>query len=638
MKDDRDKEGKSKIEELKNRLHGRRFKSQEKSVRSTYYSRDPEVPSRWTKKEKDTEQEDTFSPTNPMLKKIFIASFAFFVITAGVAAYFFIGGGNVVSSENVDIEVLGPVSIAGGEELSLQVAITNNNNTELQFADLFVEFPEGAHDPSDIATELPRYRTSLDTVKQGETVNKIVRTILFGEEKAEKNIKIAVEYRVEGSNAIFVKEKNYTVSISSSPVSVTLNTLEEVNVNQQVELVAEVSSNSENTIRDLALQMQYPFGFEPNEANPEPTYGNDIWELGDIGPDDKKVIRITGTLRGQDSEERVFSAHVGKQDVDDERKIATVFSSSAAPVFIKKPFIGADLVLNDAKEDPFVVRAGETMQGRINWKSNLSERAENVVIEAELSGDVDDFSVEVTQGFYDSNEKKITWNQTTFEDLESIDSGDGGSLRFRLAPRTGADVSNPEIDIAVHISARRIAEQATPERVENVVQRTIYASSDLRLTSRGVHFAGPFENAGSMPPKAEDTTTYTILWTITNPENDISNAQVTAKLPNSVSWTGLTDPGGANISYDSAKREVTWNAGDIVAGAGFTSTAKQVAFQVAITPSVSSIGSTPRLVQDIELTGRDNFTNTDVSHSRPPITTNITTDPSFSGGQGQVVE
>jgi len=628
----------SKIDELKTRLHARRFQSKPKNIRSRFYSRTPEVAGDWDVTHEAPEDDTSDAPFNPMLKKIFFASILFFVAAASVAAYLFIGGGNVVSSENVNIEVLGPVSIAGGEELSLQVSITNNNNAQLRLADLSVEFPEGTHEPGDLSQELSRHRKSLGEINSGETVNEIIRAVLFGEEGQEKRIRIAVEYRVAGSNAIFVKEKDYTVSISSAPVSVKLETLSEVNANQEIELLATISSNSEQTIKNLALQMQYPFGFEPSEANPEPTHGTSIWELGDMGPNDEKTIRISGTLRGQDNEERVFSAFVGKQDPQNERKVATVFSSSFAPIQIKKPFIGFDLTLNDSKSQTYTARAGERISARMNWQSNLSEKAENVVIEAELNGDVDAFSVEASQGFFNSSENKIVWNQTTFDSLEEVNPGDGNTLRFSFRPLTGADIKNPEIDISVNVSARRIAERAKSEKIENVLQRTVIASSDLRLVSRGVHFSGPFNNTGSMPPKAEDTTTYTVLWTITNPENNVSNAQVTAKLPPAVSWTGLTDPGGANVSYNANTRTVTWNAGDIAAGAGFQSVSKELAFQVALTPSVSDIGSSPRIIQDISLNARDNFTNSDIEYTRPPITTNINTDPSFTGGQGQVAE
>ena len=66
------------------------------------------------------------------VKKIFIASILFFLVAAGVAAFVFFGGVNLVSSKNVDIKILGPLAIGGGQEVSLDINVVNSNNTDLK--------------------------------------------------------------------------------------------------------------------------------------------------------------------------------------------------------------------------------------------------------------------------------------------------------------------------------------------------------------------------------------------------------------------------------------------------------------------------------------------------------------------------
>mgnify|MGYP001594395415 FL=1 len=62
-------------------------------------------------------------------KVFFIFSALFFLLAAGFAVYRFREGGRGISSDNVEMTITGPVSIDAGEELSLQVTMTNHNPT-----------------------------------------------------------------------------------------------------------------------------------------------------------------------------------------------------------------------------------------------------------------------------------------------------------------------------------------------------------------------------------------------------------------------------------------------------------------------------------------------------------------------------
>ncbi|MBA4319223.1 MAG: hypothetical protein C0412_12550, partial [Flavobacterium sp.] len=53
--------------------------------------------------------------------KIFLGALIFFILALGFTFSKFFFGSNVVSGNNIDILVSGPVSIAGGEELSLEI-------------------------------------------------------------------------------------------------------------------------------------------------------------------------------------------------------------------------------------------------------------------------------------------------------------------------------------------------------------------------------------------------------------------------------------------------------------------------------------------------------------------------------------
>src|ERR1019366_4299330 len=57
--------------------------------------------------------------THPLLRKFLWIAGIFFLISLAVSAYIFFGGGNSISANNVDIQVAGPSTIAGGQETDL---------------------------------------------------------------------------------------------------------------------------------------------------------------------------------------------------------------------------------------------------------------------------------------------------------------------------------------------------------------------------------------------------------------------------------------------------------------------------------------------------------------------------------------
>jgi len=637
----------NKIEEAKEKLYRRDFKmAQDEVSYGTQLDKSP-IPETWGDdnikdkiKESNMQSKSKFS----IFKKIFIASIVFFVIALGIASYLFFSGGNIVSSENVDIDVRGPVSIDGGDELSLQISITNDNNTTLKFTDLLVEYPKGTRSADNISEELLRYRESLGEIRAGKNVDKVVKAVLFGEEGQTGDIKITLEYRVEGSNAIFVKEKIYSMNIISSPVNVSMKILKEVNSNQEMSLDIELSSNSDSIVENVALAVDYPFGFEPTNAIPESTYGNNVWEIGDMAADSKKTIKIVGIMRGQDNEEKIFGVSAGKHDPNNNREIVVVYSSTFETVLIKKPFLGVELELNGDKLEEYVVDSKERIVGTLLWVNNLPTKIVDAVIEVKFGGKVlNKFSVSADSGFYNSSSNTIVWNKNSMSELGSIESGETGRMNFMFSSKSLLDsdikdLQNPEITISVSVRGKRTSEDEATEEISEFVERKVLVNSDLRLTPRAIYYGGQFTNSGPLPPKAENATTYTVIWTVINSSNDVSDVEVRATLPPYVDWVGVSHPSYENISFNRSTGEVSWDIGRMDAGDGTVKPGREVSFQVALTPSVSHIGRTPAIVSNIVLTGEDDYTGEIISRTRPSLTTDLSTDSRFKLGDAQVVQ
>ena len=567
--------------------------------------------------------------------KVFIGAAVFFLVAILTAVFVFTGGSNVVSNNKIDLSIAGPASIAGGEKLSLNLSMGNNNSTTLEDSDLIVEYPAGARNPNDLNVELKRSRISIGNILAGQTVNQSVESVLFGEENSKQAIKFTLEYRVAGSNAIFYKEKVYDIVISSAPVTVRVQSLTEANAGQDIELAVTVASNSTETLKSVMLSADYPFGFTYKNSSPDTSYGKNTWLLGDLAPQSNRTIQVRGMIDGQDGEEKVFRFNAGIQSLTDEKIIGAVFLSVPQTVAIKKPFIGISLSLNGETGDIYATKAGRLIRGDLVWQNNTSEKITALHISIKLDGAaLDRSSVSAERGFYRSSDNTIVWDASTIDELNSIEPGGSGHLSFGFSalPTTssfGSPLVNPEISVIAGAGGFRTSENNVPEAIDSNLTKRVRVNSNLALISSLLYYSGSFTNTGPLPPKADQETTYTVVWTLNNPTNTVSNVKVVTALPPYVRLVGKVDPDGSDVSFNQLGGQIIWNAGNLPAGTGFGLPSKQVAFQIAFTPSVSQIGNAAKITDDIVVTGLDTFTNSTVGDTKPGFTTRLAADPFF---------
>jgi hypothetical protein len=86
---------------------------------------------------------------------------------------------------------------------------------------------------------------------------------------------------------------------------------------------------------------------------------------------------------------------------------------------------------------------------------------------------------------------------------------------------------------------------------------------------------------------------------------------VSANLPIYADWVGFVAGTKENISYNKENRQITWKIGTVSPGTGVDSN-REVSFILNFKPSLSQIGQTPVLIQNISLTGTDTYSGSQV--------------------------
>ncbi len=603
-------DNKGKIEDLKRKLYDPNYDESSSYRIGILRELKHDVKDEWDKPKEEEMNTKNKKIKTSFFKKFFILSVVFFIGAAAYTAYNFILDDSSVSGNKIDIEIIGNSFTKGGEELPLQIEITNRNKASLELATLIIEYPKGANDDSDI---IRLERDRIGVIKPGESVIRNIKVQLYGAEKSIRNIKASLEYLSEGSNAVFTKDKYYPVTISLAPISLKIEGPSGVTANQPINLKITTTLNTSLSSEEHpVLQLRFPNNFVFESASPLPMNDNYVWDLSSLSVSNPITIDLKGRIIGQSGDEQVFHAYAGTLDNKDSSRVNVVYSSVLQKIVLENPFLDIKVLVNNQDLEENAVEGGREVGVTINWKNNLSTSISDVEIIAGLSGNVfNKNEVKGLGGYYDSANSQIIWNKSTLKELANVVAGGSGKVTFNFTPlslTSFSGINNPQAVISVSIKGKQPLYGTNFTNIDNFTEKIVKLKTDFQVASSLGYLSG------SMPPKAETTTNYIVTWTLSNTTNSVNQANVSANLPIYAEWVGFVAGTKENIVYSSENREINWRIGSVLPGTGIDSN-REVSFIVSFSPSLSQVGQAPVLLQNIKLIGSDTYSGAQVGSS-----------------------
>ncbi len=566
------------------------------------------------------------------LAAIFLAAAAlFFLVSLGIAGYVLYVGGNSVSVNKITVNVQGPTTVAAGDTVPLSLTITNTNAIAIENATIEIDFPSGTREATNVLQEYPRYIENLGTIASGASVTRSVQAVMFGGAGQTFSIPISLSYGSAGSNAVFVKKSSYPLTISTTPLSLSVNAPTETVSGLPLTLTLTVSSNATVPLDDVVLTGAFPFGF--TVASSSLPLNNSSFLLGTLQPGASATVTLTGTLAGQESEQPVFHFTVGTAKTAYDQTIAVAYMTQDTAITITAPFISATLALNGDTSPNTIVTSGTSQSATLSYTNTLSTDVTNATVSVAISGAAVDYnSIQTTSGFYNSADHTVVFSQDTDPSLAMLAPGASGlgSFTFLTVPAAALASVPPTITFTISVAGTRVGQTNVPEQVSDAATKTATVETTVVLSASALHTSGPLSNSGPVPPRVGQTTTYTVLWNTLDEGSEVAGGTVSATLPGYVSYTGKT-AGAGSFSYDTGSNVVSWNTGDIAQGAHV-----QGAFQVSLTPSTSQKGDAPQLVGAATFSGYDRFAGVQISATADPVTTETKGDPGYTSSLGTV--
>jgi hypothetical protein len=549
------------------------------------------------------------------------------------------------SPDNVILSFDAPESIETGREFSFSLLYHNNNRADLKNCQLEITFPESLEiinidqESMEIGEDFILFKINELSAKKNGTINFKGKIVEKTQAVAYLNATLTYTKGEEENK----QTGRQGINILASKILVQLEATRQTASGDLAEYLLRIKNNTLENIEGIEAQLKYPGGFTYVEANIAPAgEGNNIFRLPTLNPGEETEISIKGNLVGSVVEKKIVSAQIGLRE---EENFTILAEEEAQTEMVSSPLTVQQEILSGIDEKGNT-NPGDSLKFKVKYLNSSDLPMNDVVITVSLEGKAIDFpSVSAENGDFNLNQKKIVWRGGKNPSLKTLDPQKEGELSFEFdilsfLPSESLDDKNFEVSVLAQIDSPDVPTPIAANKLIASNQKKIKVNSKVIFESSGFYNDNVIPNFGPIPPKVEKETSYTIHWKIININNDISSTVVKATLPDYILWKENFYPAGAReLTFDERTHEVIWEPDKITAQTGTQLAAKEVIFQISITPQETQIDQEPILIDKAILTGTDNFTGKEYKlEDNEPITTKLKDDISVDSSGAKIVE
>jgi len=610
--------------------------SQKSQLNDLESKKEEKIAESWEELEK-TDQKNKKEQKGNFLKIIIV--FSLILIVFGV--FLIIKYLNAPAEPKIKVEIIAPSLVKAGAPFELTVNLSNQTGLVLQNSSLTLSLPSGLV-PIDGNNKMigGEFRENLGDIGIGGITKKSF-TLMAIEEDGNNVRKVnAVFVYNTGSRQRFEQKAFKEIIVEGSAIETQVKMPERVLSGSVFEIEINYRNVSNYDFDSLIFEINYPQGFEFISASLAPTSLNNYWNLGGLRAGSSSVLKIRGQIKA--AEQTFFSIPAtlslelnGYNFVINK----TSFNLSIAP----SPLDIAIVVNNNPS---YVARIGDYLNYTINYKNQSGIALADVVIKAKLSGELFDFTSLQSRAQFDSLNKILTWNVSNVPELRVLQSGEGGSVNFSIRllsnfPVKRSNDKNYILKLEVAIDSPTVpyylndnktsASSFIETKVAGLI--TVDAQAFYRDAAAGI------VNSGTMPPKVNQPTQYTIHWIVKNYATDVKDVELRAFLQSGVSLTGVVKSNVDTVPlYSERTQEVVWRINQIPANKGIVNEPAEAIFQIQAIPNITQIGQYQPLLSETRIKAVDEFTGLQLENFDTALTTSLPDDVTVGQGGGRVVQ
>lgn len=597
--------------------------------------REREAPPQWT-----SEPVKPFFPSIKQKRRIFWWSIIFVLVVGASLGGIYWRFSHFFDKAGVALDIFGVERAISGEAINYVVRVKNNARVDLRSVKLDFLFPiDSVLADGGEARKWGDWNLAakdIGDLAAGQESQTVFRVRVLGEKDAPQKFLAKLSYRPANVSMEFVNEKDFVSVVVAAPLVLSFVLPEKIVSGQTLDFSLKYINTSDVVFGGSRLKIDYPDGFIFENAAPSPSVENNVWDLPETGGGEEGKIILRGAISGNEGDSKVFRAQIGLAQNGGFAVLAQTLSS---PQITVSP-LSVELILANVADN--MADLGQFLDYRLKYGNTTNAAIGPVVIAVKIdSRAVDWSSVVAPKGFFNSADNVITWNASSWPNLEKLAGGATGELNFSFRvkgklPVVSSVDKNFVIIVSAQIDSPNTPLSLTGTSLTGRNQLSVKVSSRLVLSARGYYGDSLLPNNGPLPPRVGQETTYTVYWELFNVSNELTDIVVEAFLPSYVRWKGKFYPLTEDIKYDEAAGKLVWKIKRLSAGTGVILPVRQVAFQVGFTPSLSQVGDLAVIVKEARAVGRDSFTEREVSAAIAELKSDMPNDAMAGFEKGRV--
>lgn len=560
---------------------------------------------------------------------------------ASVAGFFFFNREKEFGNTNVQLTIKPIASVVSGSTMSITIEYQNLEPIDLARAELAVEYPEGfTYVSSDPATT-SQYQNDfvLGTIRSGQSGSVTITGTLLGAVGVSRDFSATLSFTPSNFNSVFQQRSTATATITSSILGLTLAGPTQLAPNGAGTWTVTYENTSDRDLSNVQLTATYPDGLTVTSVTPAAQERSAVWKFSTIKKGAKATLTINGTVTGSIGDTLPLKMSAG---LVTSTNTVELQNEQTLLVIIVKTGVTTAVVVNGSS-DPLTVSPGETLNYSVRVTNASDIELPNTTVTVTLDG----VGLDITKLANDSKAKVtgnvLTWTKDQLAALANLTPNQAVTLSFAVGTKTQITVAadtdrDPNVRATIAVTSPALVTTTnTAAQPSTVVLTKLSTALSLKAEARYYNTDGQAVGSGPIPPKVGATTTYRVVWTVTNTSSDATSFVVSARLPNTTLWTGknLSRDAG-DLVFDADSRTVRWTINTVPAATGGRLSALTASFDISITPSTDQIGAVPILIETATATATDSYTGVTLTSPASTLTTELPTDTK-AVGLGQVV-
>ena len=539
-----------------------------------------------------------------------------------------------LTARDIVFTLKAPDNIPTGVPFDIEIGVQNNFDNPLKDVRLSMILPDGTAFIGESPEKRAFDKSFGDLDKNGALQEKI-RVVVFSAEQSVKKFDVTASYfpPTLGPKARFEQTKTIEVAARLSGIKLDLTAPQKVLNNEDFELTVDYQNISNIDFSGVELKLDYPDFFTFESATVKPSIGDNIWSIGDLAKGSAKgALVIKGkVLTAEQSSFEIngsLSANFSGQKY--------LIGEKTASLNIAVSPLSLSITLNDKTN--YLAFVDSDLRYKITYRNNSEVGLNDVIIKAKLTGEMFDFSRFRSNAFFDSKNNTATWNVANTPELRVIAPGSEGFVEFEINTKQNYPIKrvsdkNFTLKVAAEISSPTVPYYVASDKTVGLAdfQSKVAGAAVISSQTFFRDSASGIINKGSLPPKVNVPTNFTIHWQITNYSTDVKNIEVKAYLQSGVRWTNQikNNISSSTLTYNERTQEVVWLIDKIPATKGVISKPVEAIFQVEATPNIAQVGQGLPLLSNATLKTTDDFANINLTSSALGLNTQLISDPNF---------